>query len=177
MEYLENGNLKDYVYQNNQNIALQRRIQWCLQAAEGLSVLHGHNIIHCDLSPRNFLLDSDLNVRIADFGGASLSGSDPSATPATRFRHPGYDFNAAPLFQDDLFSLGSLIYFIMTGHYPYGDLPSDTVKHLYEIHNFPDVSSIIGGDIITQCWLRQAASAQSIYSSLATIERDESSKP
>jgi serine/threonine protein kinase len=41
MEYLKNGNLKDYVYQNNQNIALQHRIQWCLQAAEGLSVCMG----------------------------------------------------------------------------------------------------------------------------------------
>ncbi|KAL5335645.1 kinase-like protein [Aspergillus crustosus] len=177
MEYLENGNLKEYVRRNSQSIALQHRIRWCLQATEALGVLHGHNVIHCDLSPRNFLLDSDLNLRIADFGGASLSGSDPSATPATRFRHPGYDFNAAPVFQDDIFSLGSLIYFIMTGYYPYEDLSSDKVEKLYEINNFPDVSSITGGNIITQCWLRQTASAQSIYSSLAAIEVDEPSKP
>lgn len=141
-----------------------------MQAAEALGVLRSYNVIHCDLSPRNFLLDADLNVCIADFGGASLSGSDPSATPATRFRHPRYDFNTAPIFQDDIFSLGSLVYFIMTGYYPYKDLPSDKVQNLYEISNFPDVSSINAGKIITQCWLRQAVSVQSIYSSLAAIE-------
>ncbi|KAI9368494.1 kinase-like domain-containing protein [Aspergillus egyptiacus] len=106
MKYLENGNLEEYIRQNNHSINLQCRIRWCLQATEALAVLHGHNVIHCDLSPRNFLLYSDLNVCIADFDGASLSGSDPSATPATRFRHPGYDFNAAPVFQDDILVLG-----------------------------------------------------------------------
>lgn len=58
-------------------------------------------------------LDAGLNVRVADFGGASLDGSEPSATPATRFRHPGYDWNIPPVVGDDIFSLGSLVYFIM----------------------------------------------------------------
>lgn len=172
MEYLENGNLKEYVRQKGQNITLQHRIRWYLQAAEALGVLHSHNVIHCDLLPRNFLLDADLNICIADFGGASLSSSDPSATPATRFRHPRYDFNAALVFQDDIFSLGTLVYFIMTGFYPYEDLPSEKVENLYEINNFPGVSSITGGNVIAQCWLRQATSVQSVYSSLAAIEVD-----
>ncbi|KAL4779036.1 kinase-like domain-containing protein [Aspergillus varians] len=99
MEYLENGNLKEYT-------------------AKALSVLHDHQVIPCDLSPRNFL-DSDLNIKIADFGGASLC-----------------------VFGDDIFSLGSLIYFIMTGSYPYRDIPSNDVEELYEVQQFPDISSI-----------------------------------
>ncbi|PKX90052.1 uncharacterized protein P174DRAFT_445076 [Aspergillus novofumigatus IBT 16806] len=47
-------------------------------------------VTHCDLSPKNSLLDCDLNLKIADFGGASLCGEEPSATPATRFRSPVY---------------------------------------------------------------------------------------
>ncbi|KAL3447284.1 kinase-like domain-containing protein [Aspergillus insuetus] len=141
MEYLENGNLKEYIRQNK-DLTLQRRIQWSLQATEALCVLQALNVIHCDLSPRNFLLDSDLSLRIKDFGGASLDDSDISATPATRFRPPQYDYNAKPVTQDDLFSLGSLIYFIMTGSYPYEDLPSDKVETLFDVNEFADVTPI-----------------------------------
>ncbi|KAI9039929.1 zinc knuckle domain protein [Aspergillus affinis] len=155
MEYLENGNLKEYVLQNDQSIILQLRLRWSRQAAEALTALHGVEVIHCDLSPRNFLLDSHLNVKIADFGDASLCGSDPSATPATRFRHPDYDWNVQPVFGDDIFSLGSLIYFIMTGSYPYEEISSDEVEKLYEIQQYPDVSSVVCGAMIMQCWRRQ----------------------
>lgn len=174
MEYQENGNLKEYVLQNKENITLQLQLKWSKQAAQAIGVLHDLQVIHCDLSPRNFLLDSDLNIKIADFGGASLCGSDPSATPATRFRHPGYDWDAPPVFGDDIFSLGSLIYFIMTGSYPYKDISSNEVEELYELQQFPDVSSIICGTAITQCWHRQADSANTISDALAAIERQHS---
>lgn len=86
MEYLENGNLKEYIQHNMPDITLRLRLQWSKQVAKALSALHAYHIIHRDLSPRNFLLNSSLNVKIADFGGASLCGAEPSATPATRFR-------------------------------------------------------------------------------------------
>jgi serine/threonine protein kinase len=171
MEHLENGNLKEYVLQNHQNITHQHRLRWCRQAAEALAVLHTFDVIHCDVSPRNFLLDSQLNVKIADFGGASLRGSDPSATPATRFQHPGYDWNVPPVFADDIFSLGSLVYFIMCGFYPYQEVSSDEVGKLYEALQFPDVSTVIGGPIILQCWCRQVDSVQAVYDGLSAIER------
>lgn len=172
IEYLENGNLKEYILQNHQNITPQLRLRWSRQAAEALTVLHGFEVIHCDLSPRNFLLDSHLNVKIADFGGASLCGSDPSATPATRFRHPGYDWNVPPVFGDDIFSLGSLIYFIMTGSYPYEEVSSDEVEKLYDVQRFPDVSPVVCGAMVMQCWRRQVDSAQVIHDHLIAIERE-----
>jgi serine/threonine protein kinase len=166
--------LKEYVRQNNDNITFELQIQWSIQASEAVGILHNHSVIHCDLSPRNFLLDSELNVRIADFGGASLCGPEPSATPATRFRPPRYDFDAGPVFQYDLFSLGSLIYFIMTGSYPYEDLPSDKVESLFEVNDFPDISSTTGGDLIIKCWKREATSAKSICDSLIAIKTETS---
>ncbi|RJE25230.1 STYKc [Aspergillus sclerotialis] len=167
IEYLENGNLKEYILQNQQNITTQLQLRWSRQAAEALTVLHRFEVIHCDLSPRNFLLDLHLNLKIADFGGASLRGSDPSATPATRFRHPGYDWNTPPVFGDDIFSLGSLI--IMTGCYPYEEVSSKEVEKLYDLQRFPDVSSIVCGAIIMQCWRRQVDSAQFIHDCLKAI--------
>jgi tRNA A-37 threonylcarbamoyl transferase component Bud32 len=57
MEYLENGNLREYIRRNCQSIPLQLRLKWARQAAEAVATVHAANVIHCDLSPRNFLLD------------------------------------------------------------------------------------------------------------------------
>ncbi|KAL1969689.1 hypothetical protein VTN77DRAFT_8242 [Rasamsonia byssochlamydoides] len=138
MEYLDNGNLGEDIQQHSQKITAElRRHHWARQAAEGLDVLHSAGVVHCNISPRNFLLE-----KISDFGGASLSGPEPSAMAGTRFRDPDYNWDAPPVFGDDIFSLGSLIYFIMTGSYPYEDrvvvrqgFVLETNKHKHERFN------------------------------------------
>lgn len=93
IEYLENGTLKDYITTKSESLTPQLRLRWAKQASEGLSALRAAGVIHCDISPRNFLLDSDLHLKIADFGGASLAGSTPSAVAGTRFRYPVSDWD------------------------------------------------------------------------------------
>ena len=85
MEYLENGDSKAYIHnhQGGNGITPHLRLQWCKQVSSALTTLHKAGI-----SPRNFLLDAGLNVKMAGFGGASLDGAEPSPTPATRLRHP-----------------------------------------------------------------------------------------
>lgn len=100
-----------------------------------------------------------------------MCGSDPSATPARRLRRPGYDWNVAPVFGGDIFSLGSLIYFIMTGSCPY-EVSSNEVEKLYDAQQFPDVSSLICGAMVMQCWCRQVDSAQVIHDCVTAIERE-----
>jgi serine/threonine protein kinase len=160
MEYLENGMMKDYITTNSESLTPQLRQRWAKQASEGLSVLHAAGVIHCDISPRNFLLDGDLHLKIADFGGGSLAGSAASAVAGTRFRFPVSDWDAPPRFEEDVFGLGSLIYFIMTDAYPYKDVPSHEVEELYGSRTFPDVTEIACGDIITRCWGMQVSAAE-----------------
>ena len=91
MEYLENGDLREYIRLHSQELTTELRLRWAKQAADGIAVLHSAGVVHCDISPRNFLLDLDLNLKISDFGGSSLFGSEPSAVAETRFRHPGFN--------------------------------------------------------------------------------------
>ncbi|KAJ0421410.1 kinase-like protein [Aspergillus carlsbadensis] len=154
MEYLEKGELTSYIQNHDQDITPELRLRWALQAAEGIAALYSIEVIHCDVSPRNFLLGRDLDLKIADFGGASISGSQPSAVAGTRFLHPQFDWSQPPQFGDDIFSLGSPIYFIMTGNYPYAEKASDEVEVLYASENLPDVSNLTCGSIISQCWAR-----------------------
>lgn len=160
MEYLENGTLKDYIGSKSESLTPQLRQRWAKQASEGLSALHAAGIIHCDISPRNFLLDSDLHLKIADFGGASLAGSAPSAVAGTRFRYPVSNWDAPPRFEEDVFGLGSLIYFIMTDTYPYKEIPSNEVEELYNSRTFPNITGLACGDIIKRCWNMQVSAAE-----------------
>jgi serine/threonine protein kinase len=166
MEYMSNGNLKDFIPANNDSISPPQRFQWAREAAEGLQLLHAADVIHCDVEPKNFLLDTYLNLKIADFGGSSLNGSQAAACAKERFSPPDFDWRSQPVKQDDLFGLGSLIYFIMAGQYPFPELASEEVQAKYKAHEFPDVESIKCRDIIKRCWHLEAGSAKEILQSL-----------
>ena len=45
----------------------ERRLEWALQAAEGLAHVHGKNVIHCDVSVGNLVLDNHPSVKLCDF--------------------------------------------------------------------------------------------------------------
>lgn len=166
MEYMDNGSLKDFILAKNDSVSTAQRLQWAREAAEGLQLLHAVDVIHCDVEPKNFFLDANLHLKIADFSGSSLDGYQPSACVNPRFLHPNFDWRHQPVAQDDLFSLGSLIYFIMTGHYPFHELASDEVETNYKNHKFPDVSGVICGDVIRRCWNLELSSAQDVLQSL-----------
>jgi serine/threonine protein kinase len=172
MEYMPNGSLKDYLCEHNDKVSKSQRLQWAREAAEGLQRLHSANVIHCDVEPKNFLLDSDLGLKIADFSGSSLDGSQPSACAGVRFSEPNFNWRSPPTVRQDLYSLGSTIYNIMTGRPPFQELPSNEVEELYKANTFPELKDILCGGIIQRCWYNKVASAQEIYNAIQIIEMD-----
>ncbi|KXT02273.1 hypothetical protein AC578_5068 [Pseudocercospora eumusae] len=127
MEYAENGTLRDYLQkpahldQNNKS----RRWSWILAMAEGLAMLHTQNIIHCDFTPHNMLLDHRLELKIADFGCSSIDGSPSTGSAGTRFDPCNSHWSAPVTKEDDLFALGSCMFEVLTSKRPYDDIPSD----------------------------------------------------
>ncbi|HKS23970.1 MAG TPA: protein kinase [Thermoanaerobaculia bacterium] len=112
-------------------IPIRKAIDYAMQIASALAVAHGKGIIHRDLKPENVFVTHDRRVKILDFGLAKLApdASDINDKNQTS-RHltsaglvvgtPGYmspeQVRAAPIdHRTDLFSLGSVLYEMITG--------------------------------------------------------------
>lgn len=71
LEYVQGGELFDYV-SGNGALPEQEAVRLFRQIVAGLSYCHRFNICHRDLKPENLLLDSNRNIKLADFGMAAL---------------------------------------------------------------------------------------------------------
>lgn len=151
LEYLEKGDLATYM-KGTTRIPAEIRQRWTLQAAAALGALHAVEIIHCDVTPRNFILNATLDLHIADFAGSSVAGSVPTIAAGPRFHPPDWSWHRTVEKTDDIFALGSVIYFIMVGEEPYAGLPEEEVEKLFGEAIFPDVSHLVCGVAIRGCW-------------------------
>lgn len=164
IEYMPHGTLRDYLQSNGQDITINQRFSWIKAMAEGLDLLHSISIIHCDLTPHNLFLDSELELKIADFGCCSIDQSTSSGVADARFYRPQASWKLPASFDDDLFALGSCIYEVLTGSPPFENICSPQVRALYRLSQFPDLAGLYFSDIIRDCWLQRATSARSVYS-------------
>jgi serine/threonine protein phosphatase PrpC len=91
-----------------------------------VGMLHRRQILHRDIKPENLLLGDDGELRLLDFGLAycpGLSEDQPSALPGTpSYIAPEAFGGKAPTPQQDLYAVGVTLYFLLTGHYPYGEI-------------------------------------------------------
>ncbi|KAK0862972.1 hypothetical protein LTR87_016381 [Friedmanniomyces endolithicus] len=159
MEYMVNGTLRTYIEAYDDLISQEQRHQWVLAMAEGMDMLHSANIVHCDFSPRNMLLDENLELKVADFGCVSMDGSKSSAGGMSeRFK-----------LDDDLFALGSSIYEVLTGKPPYMELGTQEIQTLYSLQQFPDLVGLDMRDVIRDCWLLQARSAREVHRRISEV--------
>jgi len=91
-----------------------------------LGMLHRRQILHRDIKPENLLLGDDGELRVLDFGLAycpGLSQDRAHGLPGTpSFIAPEAFNGERPAPQQDLYSAGVTLYFLLTGHYPYGEI-------------------------------------------------------
>ncbi|MFL8987449.1 bifunctional protein-serine/threonine kinase/phosphatase [Pseudomonas sp. QLc11A] len=91
-----------------------------------VGLLHRRQILHRDIKPENLLLGDDGELRLLDFGLAycpGLSQDLPWALPGTpSYIAPEAFRGDAPTPQQDLYAVGVTLYFLLTGHYPYGEI-------------------------------------------------------
>ncbi|TSA50278.1 MAG: bifunctional protein-serine/threonine kinase/phosphatase [Nitrosomonadales bacterium] len=97
-----------------------------IRLLKGLGALHRLNILHRDIKPDNLHLGDDGRLRILDMGVAvSLGlGQEPPAPNAgtPSYLAPELFADAAPSVASDLYSAGVTLYYLLTRHYPYGEI-------------------------------------------------------
>lgn len=166
LEYMPGGNLKEFL-ETKGDITKTQRLQWGIEAAEAVVLLHSYGVIHADIKPENMLLDGSLGLRIIDLAGASIDGKPPLSLESTRYFLPRSMKDEMPCNTiTDLFALGSSIYQIMTGRPPYEHLDDREVEASYSQKQFPSVDGIPYGDIIRRCWMCGFESAQAVLDAL-----------
>lgn len=132
LEHVSGGELFDYLVKKGRLTPKEAR-RFFRQIISALDFCHSHNICHRDLKPENLLLDDKNNIRVADFGMASLQvegsmletscGSPHYACPEV-IRGEKYDGRKA-----DVWSCGVILYALLVGALPFDD---DNLRQLLE---------------------------------------------
>jgi len=143
LEYVEGMTLKDYMIKNPR-IPIETIVHIAKQIAEGLSHAHQNGIIHRDIKPQNILMNENLTCKITDFGIARAYG-DTTLTQTNQmlgtvyYLSPEQARGNVATAQSDIYSLGILIFEMITGQIPFKGESAVAIalKHLQE--ELPDI--------------------------------------
>ncbi|MHB1053782.1 MAG: serine/threonine-protein kinase [Thiobacillus sp.] len=145
MEHLPGATLRDVM--NNGPMPLDLALDTTLQMAEALAFAHEHGVIHRDVKPANVVVTGrNGRIKLTDFGIAHLANSGHTLAGqmlgSPRYMSPEQAMGREVDGRSDIFSLGAVLYEMLTGHYAFdGDsLPSIVYR---VIHEPPTAASIL----------------------------------
>jgi len=131
MEYVEGQSLQQLVSRDHPTLPLSTTLRLIQEVAEALHYAHAQGVVHRDIKPANILVTPDGHPKIADFGIAKLNQSELTSpgqvlgSPA--FMAPEQLSEERVDARSDLFSLGVILYYLLTGHRPFQGNSTTTV--------------------------------------------------
>jgi len=137
MEYLHGRTLRDLM--NKGPMPLDLALDTAMQMAEALAFAHEHGVIHRDIKPANVVVTGPRGrIKLTDFGIAHLVNSDHTQAGqmlgSPRYMSPEQAMGREVDGRSDIFSLGAVLYEMLTGHYAFdGDsLPTIVYRVINE---------------------------------------------
>ncbi|HVR24237.1 MAG TPA: serine/threonine-protein kinase [Candidatus Polarisedimenticolia bacterium] len=133
MEFVGGQSLDKLLSGEDRKLPLETALQLAHELAEALDCAHGQGVVHRDLKPANILLTEEGHAKIADFGVAKLNLANHTlagralGTPA--YMSPEQLNDEAVDGRSDLFSLGVVLYTILTGYRPFQGNSALTVSY------------------------------------------------
>ena len=136
MAFIEGRTVKDKI--SDRPLKLEEAIDIAAQTAEGLKAAHQKGVVHRDIKPANLMLTEEGQVKIMDFGLAQLAEQSRLTKASTTLGTPAYmspeQAERRPTDRrTDMWSLGVVIYEMVTGRLPFGGERQEAV--LYAISN------------------------------------------
>ena len=127
MEYVEGQTLEQWMI-DNPSPSLEEVRKIADQVSRGLLAFHRQEMIHQDLRPANIMIDKTGSVKIIDLGAVRVGGITEINTfmdhgeilGTMTYSAPEYFLGDAGTYKSDLFSMGVIIYQMLSGKLPYG---------------------------------------------------------
>ena len=136
MEYVEGITLKTYIEKKGQ-LSFKEAVSIAIQVGRGIEAAHNKNIVHRDIKPQNIIISTDGKVKVTDFGIARAATSNTISSDVMGSVHYSSPEQARNGFVDgksDIYSLGIVMYEMVTGRVPFdGDTTvAVAIQHLQE---------------------------------------------
>jgi serine/threonine-protein kinase len=146
LEYVDGETLKDLIRRDGP-LEITEAIAYAIEIARALGAAHERHIVHRDVKPQNVLIGEEGGAKITDFGIARTLTEegltmDGRVLGTTDYVSPEQALGQPVTGQSDLYSLGIVLYEMLTGQVPFrGDSPvAVAMKHVRE--DIPDVQAL-----------------------------------
>jgi serine/threonine-protein kinase len=146
LEYIDGETLKDLIRREGP-LEITQAIAYAIEIARALGAAHERQIVHRDVKPQNVLIGAEGGAKITDFGIARTLTEegltmDGRVLGTTDYVSPEQALGQPVTGQSDLYSLGIVLYEMLTGQVPFrGDSPvAVAMKHVRE--DIPDVQAL-----------------------------------
>ena len=133
MEYVVGRTLKEVITDSGA-LDYQTAVKYAIGIASALKQAHDHAIVHCDVKSRNILIDTKGVAKITDFGIARAFGQPSESEErgvigSVYYLSPEQAAGKPVTAQSDLYSLGVVLFEMLTGQLPYdGDTPAEVAR-------------------------------------------------
>ncbi|PJC02977.1 MAG: serine/threonine protein kinase, partial [Gallionellales bacterium CG_4_9_14_0_8_um_filter_59_50] len=150
MEYVAGGTLEQYIHADNL-LPLDRVVEYLYQCCRALNYAQYHGVIHRDIKPANLLLDKAGGIKISDLGAATRMDIEQTQSNigSPNYMSPEQVRGESVSHLTDIYSLGVVMYRLLTGHSPYSP---KNLAHLYQqiMHEVPPPPTTLRKDLPPQ---------------------------
>ena len=136
MEYVEGITLKTYIAKKGQ-LTYKEALSIAIQVGRGIQAAHAKNIVHRDIKPQNIIISTDGKVKVTDFGIARAVSENTihsDVMGSVHYASPEQARNGYVSSRSDIYSLGIVMYEMVTGRVPFdGDSTvAVAIQHLQD---------------------------------------------